>query len=247
MVHPHDQNGDEARHEREERGPLVDQAFGQRNPGRGGVPEVQREQRDREREDAVAEGLHPRGLFLLEALAVQHNRLADHASGRFESTAGGGDVYERSRLARSEWPRRRRCPAKNRQAPRGCVKPFKRLTTTRSANGFPTPKGNGDQALRAREEPRRAGPARLDAPAVAMEASRVAMDTSTIIPPVAASKNTERSRPATTHRDATRTAATRVARRPTRNCSAVAAGTASRAETRRMPTTRIASKTGTAV
>src|SRR5213594_1261858 len=70
MVHPHDQDADETRHKGEERGPLVDEALRQRNPTRGRIAEVQREQRDSERKDAIAERLHPRGFLLFESFAV---------------------------------------------------------------------------------------------------------------------------------------------------------------------------------
>src|SRR3989442_4707742 len=72
MIHPHDEDADEARHKGEERGPLLDEAFGERHPGPGGIAEVQREQRDRKREHAIAERLHPDGFLLLESFAVHH-------------------------------------------------------------------------------------------------------------------------------------------------------------------------------
>jgi hypothetical protein len=70
MVHPHDEDGDEARPQREKRGPLLSQTFEQRKPIDGRIMEIENEQRDGEREDAVAEGLHPRGFAFLTPFLV---------------------------------------------------------------------------------------------------------------------------------------------------------------------------------
>src|SRR5207245_9925821 len=70
VVHPHDEDGDEARDQREERRPRLFQTVEQRKATRRGIPQVQHEQRDGEREDAIAEGLHPRGFLFLKTFAL---------------------------------------------------------------------------------------------------------------------------------------------------------------------------------
>jgi hypothetical protein len=69
------------------RGPLLSQTFEQRKPIDCRIMEIENEQRDGEREDAVAEGLHPRGFAFLTTFAVfeAHDVVstAGHAPSRF--------------------------------------------------------------------------------------------------------------------------------------------------------------------
>src|SRR5438445_11986298 len=93
MLHPHDEHAEEARHECQERRPFIDEALGQRDPAPRGIPEVQREQSDREREDAIAERLHPDGFLLLESFAVHHApEFGDGREVMYKSVADLGDL-----------------------------------------------------------------------------------------------------------------------------------------------------------
>src|SRR2546426_11255274 len=93
MIHPHDEDADEARHKSEERRPLLDEAFGERHPAPGGIAEVQREQCDRECEHAIAERLHPDGFLFLESFAVHHAPgFGDGTEVMYKSVADLGDL-----------------------------------------------------------------------------------------------------------------------------------------------------------